>query len=101
MTASAHPDALLADPSHLLTRAQRQAAGKALRGVVSRESHADFAVDPHRDPLPILQAGDADRVPSLVPERYKRMNASPFTFYRGAAALGIGGVKDPADLSEL
>ncbi len=72
---------------HLLTREQRQAAGKALRAVVTRESHADFTVDPHRDPLPILTAGDADRVPALVPERYKRMNASPFTFYRGAAAL--------------
>ena len=71
----------------LLTRERRQAAGKALRAVVTRESHADFTVDPHRDPLPILTAGDADRVPALVPERYRRMNASPFAFYRGAAAL--------------
>jgi Uncharacterized protein conserved in bacteria len=71
----------------LLTRSQRIAAGKALRAVVSRESHADFHIDPKRDPLPILTAGDAARVPSLVPERYKRMSVSPFTFYRGAAAL--------------
>ena len=80
-------DTPLADASHQMTREQRQAAGKALRAVVTRESHADFTVDPHRDPLPILTAGDADRVPSLVPERYKRMDASPFAFYRGAAAL--------------
>ena len=80
-------DTPLADASHLMTREQRQAAGKALRAVVTRESHADFTVDPHRDPLPILTAGDAGRVPSLVPERYKRMNASPFAFYRGAATL--------------
>ncbi len=73
--------------SHLLTREQRQAAGKALRAAVSRESHADFTVDPHRDPLPILTTGDADRLSSLIPERYARMNASPFTFYRGAAGL--------------
>lgn len=72
---------------HLMTRDRRRAAGKALRGVVSRESHADFTVDPHRDPLPILTAGDASRVQALVPERYKRMVVSPFTFYRGAAAL--------------
>ena len=80
-------DTPLADAAPLLNREQRHAAGKALRGVVSRESHADFTVDPNRDPLQILTAGDADRVPSLVPERYKRMDVSPFAFYRGAAAL--------------
>lgn len=78
---------MLVDASHLMTRERRQAAGKALRAVVSRESHAGFTVDPHRDPLPILTAGDADRLRALVPERYKRMNVSPFAFYRGAAAL--------------
>ena len=73
--------------SRLLTRAERQASGKALRAVVSRESHADFAVDPHRDPLAILTANDKSRVPALVPERYRRMAPDPFAFYRGAAAL--------------
>ena len=71
----------------LLPRAQRRAAGKALRAVVPRERHADFTVDPHRDPLPILGASDASRVAGLVPERYKRMAASPFAFYRGAAVV--------------
>ena len=71
----------------LLTREQRKAAGKALRSVVSRESHAHFAVEPKRDPLPLLTAGDAARVPSLVPVRYERMAVSPFTFYRGAASV--------------
>ena len=71
----------------LPTRAERRAAGKALRDTVSRESHAAFTVDLARDPLPILTAGDATRVPSLVPERYRRMGADPFAFYRGAAAL--------------
>ena len=73
--------------SHRLTREQRKSAGKALREVVARASHANFIVDPHRDPLAILTASDHVRVPSLVPERYKRMAVSPFTFYRGAAAL--------------
>lgn len=71
----------------LLTRTQRKATGKALRAVVSRESHADFAVDPKRDPLSILTAGDKARVASLIPVRYARMAVSPFTFYRGAAAV--------------
>jgi len=75
------------DAPRVASRAERRAAGKALRDVVSRESHADFAVDLKRDPLPILTAGDPERVPSLVPERYRRMGADPFAFYRGAAAL--------------
>lgn len=75
------------DTPQLLNRAQRMAAGKALRSVVSRESHADFHIDPKRDPLPLLTAGDPARVQSLVSERYRRMNVSPFAFYRGAAAI--------------
>ncbi len=71
----------------LFTQDERQAAGKALRAVVTRESHADFTVDPHRDPLPILAASDPSRVQALVPERYKRMAVDPFAFYRGGAAL--------------
>ena len=71
----------------LVTRADRYAAGKALRREVSRESHADFTPDADRDPLPILTASDPGRVQALVPERYKRMSVSPFAFYRGGAAL--------------
>jgi uncharacterized protein (DUF2252 family) len=71
----------------LVKRADRYAAGKGLRRTVSRESHAEFRLDPDRDPLPLLTASDSGRVPALVPERYKRMSVSPFTFYRGAAAL--------------
>lgn len=71
----------------LATRAARYAAGKALRQGVSRESHGDFTPDQHRDALWILAASDPGRVQALVPERYKRMVVSPFTFYRGAAAV--------------
>ena len=35
----------------------------------------------------MLQAQATTRVPELVPIRYGRMLASPFTFYRGAAAI--------------
>ena len=34
-----------------------------------------------------LEAQAASRVPELVPVRYGRMLVSPFTFYRGAAAV--------------
>ena len=40
-----------------------------------------------RDPLAILAAQDETRVPELVPIRYGRMLASPFAFFRGAAAV--------------
>jgi hypothetical protein len=37
-----------------------------------------------------MREEDATRVPELVPIRYGRMLVSPFTFYRGAAALMAG-----------
>jgi uncharacterized protein (DUF2252 family) len=39
------------------------------------------------DPVALLQAQDAARVPELVPIRYGRMLVSPFAFFRGAAAV--------------
>ena len=42
----------------------------------------------HRtDPLEILALQATTRVPDLVPIRYGRMAASPFAFFRGAAAV--------------
>ena len=41
----------------------------------------------NRDAVAILAESDAERVPELLPERYKRMMASPFGFLRGAAAV--------------
>jgi uncharacterized protein (DUF2252 family) len=63
-----------------------RAAGKAARKMVPRTSHAGW-VPPHDrpDPVTLLQAQDAARVPELVPIRWGRMSVSPFTFYRGAA----------------
>ncbi len=71
-----------------LTPDQRVARGRAARTAVPRASHAGF--EPHasrRDPISILQDQAAARVPELVPVRYGRMAASPFAFYRGAAAV--------------
>ncbi len=39
------------------------------------------------DPLAILSASDAGREQNLLSIRYGRMLQSPFTFYRGAAAV--------------
>src|SRR5689334_19221537 len=60
--------------------------GKAARRLVPRSSHGEWE-PPERDPVAILGAQDGSRVPELVPLRYGRMLVSPFTFFRGAAAL--------------
>ena len=76
-----------AHPS-LITPADRKAAGKRLRDRVPRDAHAVWRAHAGRaDPVGILHAADATRQPDLVPLRYGRMLQSPFTFYRGSAAV--------------
>jgi uncharacterized protein (DUF2252 family) len=71
-----------------LSVAERVARGKAARAEVPRSSHASFEPAPHRaDPVKVLERQAKTRVPELVPIRYGRMLVSPFTFYRGAAAI--------------
>ncbi len=68
--------------------AERAAAGKALREKVPRSSHAEWKPRPDRpDPVAILEKQNETRVQKLVPVRYARMLASPFTFLRGSAAV--------------
>src|SRR3954471_11676182 len=70
------------------TSAQRSATGKAARAAVPRSSHAAWEPAPgRRDPVDVLEEQAQTRVLELVPIRYGRMLVSPFTFYRGAAAL--------------
>ena len=72
----------------LPTRRERYARGKALRETVPRGSHAGWEPPRRRrDPIEILIESSVGRVPRLVPIRYGRMLQSPFTFYRGAAAI--------------
>jgi uncharacterized protein (DUF2252 family) len=67
---------------------ERPAAGKAARSEAPRSSHAAWAPSAGRpDPVAILERQAATRVPELVPIRYGRMSASPFAFFRGAAAV--------------
>jgi len=69
-----------------LMPAERAARGKAARSAVPRESHAAFDPPPGRpDPLGLLQEQAKTRLPDLVPVRYGRMMASPFSYFRGAA----------------
>jgi uncharacterized protein (DUF2252 family) len=66
--------------------AVRAAEGRAVRNHMSRRGHAHVGkLD--RDPLELLERNSADRVARLVPLRYGRMLASPFTFFRGSAIL--------------
>src|SRR5947209_17286214 len=71
-----------------LTVSERAARGKAARAEVPRSSHAEFEPSADRtDPVDLLERQAESRVPELVPIRYGRMLVSPFTFYRGAAAI--------------
>ncbi|MFO1070628.1 MAG: DUF2252 domain-containing protein [Geminicoccaceae bacterium] len=65
-----------------------KAAGQALRERLPRQEQAKFRRDKAAvDPLAILRAADKGRLENLLPIRYGRMLQSPFTFYRGSAAV--------------
>jgi uncharacterized protein (DUF2252 family) len=71
-----------------LSVAERVAKGKQVRAAVPRSSHATVASpSPRPSAVSILEGQAADRLTELVPIRYGRMAASPFAFYRGAAAV--------------
>jgi uncharacterized protein (DUF2252 family) len=75
-------------PAHSVPADDLLAAGKGLRDTVPRSSQAVWKRSKDRaDPLEILRASDAGRVPELIPIRYGRMLQSPFTFYRGSASV--------------
>jgi uncharacterized protein (DUF2252 family) len=74
-----------------LTPEQRVARGRAARAVAPRSAHGAWQPASGRaDPVGLLEAQDRDRVPELVPVRHARMAVSPFTFFRGAAAVMAG-----------
>ena len=67
---------------------ERMAEGRAERESVPLEAHGEWAApDDRPDPVGILEKQNATRVPELVPIRHGRMIVSPFTFYRGTAAI--------------
>ncbi len=71
-----------------LPRAARIELGRAVRDQVPLEAHAELADRGDRaSALATLQHQDASRLAELVPIRYGRMSATPFTYLRGAAAV--------------
>jgi uncharacterized protein (DUF2252 family) len=67
---------------------ERVERGKAARAHVPRSSQALLvASGTKRDLVAILAAQGEGRISDLVPIRHGRMLASPFAFYRGAAAV--------------
>ncbi len=70
------------------TEAERHRDGAALRRGLARREQARWSPTGRRtDPVAILLRQGETRLADLLPERYRRMSASPFSFYRGAAAI--------------
>jgi uncharacterized protein (DUF2252 family) len=66
----------------------RKAKGLEARNRAALSSHTKWRPAADRpDPVKILETQDVTREPDLVPVRHGRMMVSPFTFYRGAAAI--------------
>jgi uncharacterized protein (DUF2252 family) len=67
---------------------ERRAHGEEARTRTPPSAHSGWKPAADRpDPVALLEEQDADRMPGLVPVRHGRMMVSPFTFYRGAAAI--------------
>ena len=72
----------------LASGADRAEVGRTARKQTPRSSHSDWTPPADsRDPVALLEAQNASRLPWLVPIRHARMRVSPFTFFRGAARI--------------
>jgi hypothetical protein len=70
---------------------ERAAQGRAARKSAPRSAHAEWEPAAGRRPaIETVLDEEAGRVPELLPLRHSRMLASPFTFFRGAAAVMAG-----------
>ena len=70
------------------TQLDRVDLGRELRTSVPRSAHGDWTPGSSRpDPIDVLEASNATRLPELVPIRFGRMVDSPFAFFRGSAGL--------------
>ena len=66
---------------------ERARIGSDARMRVPPEALAEVHTADRPSPVSVLGAQMPSRVPELVPIRHTRMMASPFSFYRGAAAM--------------
>jgi uncharacterized protein (DUF2252 family) len=70
------------------TPQERVTHGTAARKNLPRQAlGAWVAPDDRPDPVDLLLAQAATRLPTLVPIRHGRMSASPFAYYRGSAVV--------------
>lgn len=70
------------------TVGERRSAGKAARNRAGRGTLGYWAEDDRgHDALETILAQNVIRVPELAPLRHQRMAASPWNYYRGAAAV--------------
>jgi len=74
-------------PRPWVSAEDRAAFGRSTRQKAPRSGQGAFEPAAGRDPVGIILAQEADRLPDLLPLRHARMGASAFSFYRGAAAL--------------
>ncbi len=75
-------------PPSQWTAQERYTWGRSLRKGAPRRTHEGWSPPADRpDPIALLEATNATRVPDLVPVRYGRMLVSPFAFLRGSAAV--------------
>ena len=66
----------------------RYEAGRRLRKRLPRKQQARWTPAKDRpDPIQTLASTNEGRVARLLPEKHRRMRASPFSFFRGAAVL--------------
>jgi uncharacterized protein (DUF2252 family) len=66
----------------------RYEAGRRLRKRLPRKQHSRWTPAKDRaDPIQTLASTNEGRVARLLPEKYRRMRVSPFSFFRGAAVL--------------
>src|SRR5258707_12144767 len=81
------PPGVLYEAHEILTPEEWRQLGRERRKFVPRSSHAEWSPPPDRpDPVTILEEQARSRVPDLVPIRHGRMAASPFAYFRAAAA---------------
>ena len=77
-------------PRHDLTAtaAERRADGKVARARAPRRGHGRWSeAGRGHDALTTILAQNMLRDPALTPLRHERMAASPWNYYRGAAAV--------------
>jgi len=85
------PSASVAEGFARPSVAERTERGRSVRAQQPRRTWADWAPAGDRpDPVAVLEGQIPSRLQALIPERHRRMLASPFAFYRGGAAIMAG-----------